>query len=453
MLRAKQIVQGKITAWDDMMQGILFCGKDAVYVRHVLPEEIVKAEIVRRMDKGYVGVVREVIKASAHRIKASCPIYERCGSCHLLHVDALGQKQIKEQVLQNLCQEHEKLYLRSCGVIMMQHPYAYRNKMIIGFQRNVKKQIVAGFYEEFSHRIIPYRRCLLHPAVGDAIIQTIVALMEKLRIEPYDEKRRSGILRHVLLRYGMASKQVMVVLVVQQTVFPARKQFVTALLQAHPEITTIVQNVNTRKTSVVLGEQERVVYGTGYIEDTLCGLQFRISSRSFYQINHAQTEILYRKAVELLRLKGKERILDAYCGIGTIGMYAARFAKEVIGVEVNRDAVRDARENARRNHVNNICFICDDAGAFMRRMAQDKERVDVIIMDPPRSGSDARFIRSAAAVRPKKILYISCHPQTQFRDMELFRKLGYQGEEITGLDLFPNTFHVETVVLMSRVEK
>lgn len=206
--------------------------------------------------------------------------------------------------------------------------------MIIGFQKDKQGKLQAGFYEEFSHHIIPYEQCLLHPEICDAILHTITTLMIKLRIEPYDEDKRRGLLRHVVIRYGMVSKQIMVVLVINQQIFPARKAFVQELLKKHPQITTIVQNVNTRKTSIVLGEQERILYGPGYIEDTLCGLQFRISAKSFYQINHEQCEVLYKKGMELLQLTGKETVLDAYCGDwNRLACMQHRFAKQVIGVE------------------------------------------------------------------------------------------------------------------------
>lgn len=452
MVKIKQIIEGKIASLDEVGNGILYSGKDRIFVRHVILNEVVRVRVVKKLQKGYAGELLEIIKPSENRGKVNCGIYDRCGSCQLLHMKEQAQHTYKLEYLQNLCKQAKELSLKCEGLLSMEDPYHYRNKMIIGFQRDKRKKIRAGFYEEFSHTIIPYQNCLLHPKECDEIVQTIVKLMEQMRIEPYDEDSRRGLLRHVILRYGEVSKQIMVVLVVNSVQFPARRNFVNALVKAHPQITTIVQNINTRKTSIVLGNEERVLYGKGYIEDTLCGLTFRISAKSFYQINHAQTEVLYKKAIEKLQLKGNEKILDAYCGIGTIGMYAAGFVKEVMGVEINKDSIKDAKDNAYRNHVKNIRFICDDAGSFMQKMAQQKEKLDVVIMDPPRSGSDECFIRSAVGVKPKKILYISCNPQTQIRDLKLFKKLGYEGKEVLGVDLFPHTFHVETVVLLSKLK-
>lgn len=452
MLKTGQIIEGKVVFLDEVGNGIVYSGKDRIFVRHVILNEVVRLRVLKRLQKGYAGELLEILEPSEDRGKVSCGIYDRCGSCQLLHMKEQAQHIYKLNYLQNLCKQAKELSLTCEGLLSMEYPYHYRNKMIIGFQKDKRKKICAGFYEEFSHRIIPCQSCLLHPKECDEIVQTIVKLMEQMRIEPYDEDRRSGLLRHVILRYGKVSKQIMVVLVVNGVQFPARRNFVNALIKAHPQITTIVQNINTRKTSIVLGNDERVLYGKGFIEDTLCGLTFRISAKSFYQINHTQTEVLYKKAIEKLQLKGNEKILDAYCGIGTIGMYAAGFTKEVIGVEINKDAIKDAKDNAYRNRVKNIRFVCDDAGSFMQKMAQQNEKLDVVIMDPPRSGSDERFIRSAVSVKPNKILYISCDPQTQIRDLKLFKKLGYEGKELLGVDMFPNTFHVETVVLLSKGE-
>lgn len=452
MLKEKQIVKGVIQSIDEDGNGILYFGKDKVLVRHVFAKEEVKVKITKRIQKGYLGELVEILNKNPNRVKPACPIFEKCGSCHLLYMNKEGQAAYKKEKLIQLCKQ-AKLPLKVKDILDMEDPYHYRNKIIIGFQRDRSRKIQAGFYEEFSHRIIPYKKCLLHPKICDEIIQTIVELMEKLRIEPYEEDKRRGLLRHVLLRYGKVSGQIMVVLVMNQNVFPARKNFVSALLKQYPMITTIVQNTNTRKTSVVLGDQERVLHGKGYIEDTLCNATYRISSRSFYQINHEQTEVLYQTGIDLLKLTGQETVLDAYCGIGTIGMSLAHKVKQVIGVEINKDAVADAKMNAVNNNVNNIRFLCEDASLYMKKAAQRKERFDVVIMDPPRSGSTEQFMSALVSMRPKQILYISCNPITQVRDMQYLKRFGYTGSEMQGVDMFPNTNHVETVVLMSRKDK
>lgn len=241
----------------------------------------------------------------------------------------------------------------------------------------------------------------------------------------------------------------MVVLVTASPVFPSKNNFVKALREKHPEITTIIQNINGRSTSMVLGEKEHVLFGKGYIEDVLCGHRFRISSKSFYQVNPVQTEKLYNKAMELAALTGSETVLDAYCGIGTIGITASGRAKRVIGVELNKDAVRDAVQNAKRNEIKNIEFYCNDAGRFMSRMAAQGEKLDVVFMDPPRSGSTEEFIHSVAEAGPRKVVYISCGPETLARDLKIFARNGYRAREAWGVDLFPWTGHVETVIMMT----
>ncbi len=448
MLNIGSMVIGVVKTIDDVGNAIIQIKNDKVLVRGALEKEKLKVKVEKRIKDAYVGKIVEIIEPSKDRVKAKCGIYDKCGSCHLLHVSFDGQKRYKENYLKHLVQNKSNLNLKVNNMTMMDDPYEYRNKIIIGFMKD-RKGVQAGFYEEFSHRIIPYKHCLLHPKGCDDVIQSIVELVKKFKIDIYDENSRRGILRHVLIRYGMVSKQMMVVFVANQKVFPNLQTISKLLVQKHPEIKTIVLNINTRKTSVVLGNEEKVIYGKGFIEDTLCGLKFRISPKSFYQINHSQCEVLYQKAIDLLELKGNEVLLDAYCGIGTIGMYASKFVKEVIGVEINQDAIKDAIHNAKVNQVNNIRFVCDDASNFMVKKAKAKEKIDVVIMDPPRSGSDENFIKSVAYLKPKQVVYISCGPDTQMRDLMTFKRYGYEATKIEGVDLFPQTLHVETIVLLN----
>lgn len=448
MLKIGQIVQGTIKEYNDQMAGVLYVQKDCVIVKQAMKQEQVKVKILKKSGNVYIGELIQILTKQKGRCEAPCGIYKRCGSCHLMHMPYEEQLKLKKQQMVDLVKKSKVSHIRVHDVVGMEEPYHYRNKMIIGFQKDKQRKIKAGFYEEFSHHIVPYQACLLHNEECDRIIQTIVSLMEKFRIEPYNEDHRTGLLRHVLIRYGEVSKQIMVVLVLNSQVFASRKNFVQELLKAHPSITTIVQNVNTRKTSVVLGDQERVLYGKGFIEDVLCGLKFRISPKSFYQINHAQTERLYEKGLSLLKLTGKERLLDAYCGIGTIGMAAASRVKEVIGVELNKDAVEDARRNAVANQIRNVKIICDDATEYMRKGKQHK--FDVVMMDPPRSGSTEAFMDSVMRLNPKSVVYISCNPYTQVRDLEYFHKRGWIAKDMYLYDLFPQTNSVESVCLIVR---
>ena len=287
---------------------------------------------------------------------------------------------------------------------------------------------------------------------ADEIIGTIRGMMHQFKLTPYNEDTGRGFLRHVLVKRGFSSNQIMVVLVTGTPVFPSKNHFVAALREKHPEITTILMNVNPYQTSMVLGENEKVLYGDGTIEDILCGCVFRISAKSFYQINPVQTEILYQKAIAFAGLTGKETVIDAYCGIGTIGLVAAKDAGQVIGVEVNRDAVKDAIANAKRNGIKNAYFYHADAGRFMTEMAKEGQTAEVVMMDPPRAGSDLAFLSSLAALSPKRIVYISCNPETQERDLSYLVQHGYQVKAIQPVDMFPHTNHVETVVLLSKLQ-
>jgi 23S rRNA (uracil1939-C5)-methyltransferase len=337
-----------------------------------------------------------------------------------------------------------------------ENPCHYRNKVISTFAAGPGGKLVSGIYAAGTHKVLPVESCLLQDEVLDTVMQAVRAAASTCRYQPYNEDKGTGLLRHCLLRRGVVSGQVMVVLVTAQPVLPGAKNFVRALLaeaeKRHVPVTTVVQNYNPRRTSVVLGEEEKVLYGKGFILDTLCGKTYALSPRSFYQINHDQTEVLYGLAVEAARLTGKEVVLDAYCGIGTIGLTASGRAKQVVGVELNRDAVRDAIGNARHNNVKNARFFAADATQWITEAAAAGQRADVIFMDPPREGSTPQFIESVARMAPKRVVYVSCNPETMARDLALLTAKGYRAEDFTPVDLFPQTAHCETVVLLSKGE-
>ena len=337
-----------------------------------------------------------------------------------------------------------------------ENPCHYRNKVISTFAAGPGGKLVSGIYAAGTHKVLPVESCLLQDEVLDTVMQAVRAAASACRYQPYNEDKGTGLLRHCLLRRGVVSGQVMVVVVTAQPVLPGAKNFVRALLaeaeKRHVPVTTVVQNYNPRRTSVVLGEEEKVLYGKGFILDTLCGKTYALSPRSFYQINHDQTEVLYGLAVEAARLTGKEVVLDAYCGIGTIGLTASGRAKQVVGVELNRDAVRDAIGNARHNDVKNARFFAADATQWITEAAAAGQRADVIFMDPPREGSTPQFIESVARMAPKRVVYVSCNPETMARDLALLTAKGYRAEGFTPVDLFPQTAHCETVVLLSKGE-
>ena len=374
----------------------------------------------------------------------ACKVAKKCGGCQYQGVPYEKQLSEKQKAVRQLMQP----FCKTAEITGMQDPYHYRNKVHAVFARKKDGTIISGVYEEGTHRVVPVEACQIEDEKADAIINDIRGLLKSFKIKTYNEDTGYGMLRHVLIRRGFTTGEIMVVLVLGSPVMPSKNNFVKALRKLHPEITTVVLNVNDKRTSMVLGDRETMIYGKGYIEDVLCGLTFRISSKSFYQINPVQTEKLYGKAMELAGLTGKERVIDAYCGIGTIGMVAAKSAKEVIGVELNPDAVRDAIKNAKRNQMKNIRFYQDDAGRFMEKMAAKGEKADVVFMDPPRSGSTEQFMKSAVTLAPQKIVYISCDPQTQARDLKYLTKHGYKAMGAYPYDMFPFTKHAENIVLL-----
>ena len=381
--------------------------------------------------------------------KQICPVSKQCGGCKWIektYEEQLGEKAKRlRELLQPFCKPE--------AIISMENPTHYRNKVHAVFGEDRKHNVISGIYEEKSHRIVPVDSCYIENEKADEIIVSIRGLLKSFKIRPYNEDTGYGLLRHVLVRTGHVTGQIMVVLVLSSPVMPSKNNFVKALLKIHPEITTIVVNVNNRKTSMVLGDKEQVIYGKGYIEDVLCGKTFRISPKSFYQVNPVQTEKLYRKALEYADLKGDEVVVDAYCGTGTIGMIASDRAGKVIGVELNGDAVRDARSNAKRNGIRNIQFYQNDAGKFLVEMAEQGAKVDVLLMDPPRAGSDEAFLGSVVKIKPERIVYISCNPETLVRDLRYLTKRGYEVRRGGGVDMFPWTEHTEVVCSMSRVDK
>lgn len=373
-----------------------------------------------------------------------CKAAKKCGGCQYQGISYEEQLQKKQKQVGKLLGK----YGRISPIIGMENPYFYRNKVHAAFGRDRRGNVISGIYENNTHRIVQVEECQIEDRKSQAIIRTIRELLRSFKIKTYDEDTDYGLLRHVLVRRGFSTGEIMVVLVTVSPVFPSKNNFVKALRKEHPEITTVVLNVNDRRTSMVLGERNITLFGPGFIRDTLCGKSFRISPGSFYQINPLQTEKLYRTAISFAELKGRERVIDAYCGIGTIGIAAADQAGEVTGIELNREAVRDAGLNAKENRMKNIRFFQGDAGEFMEEMAEAGQQAEVVFMDPPRSGSDEKFLSSLVRLAPKKIVYISCNPETQARDLRFLTAKGFHVRRIQPVDMFPWTDEIECCVLL-----
>ena len=375
-----------------------------------------------------------------------CSVSKKCGSCQYQGVPYKEQLAAKQKRMKKLLGKFANVK----PIIGMDDPFYYRNKVHAVFDRDKKGNIICGTYEAKTHKVVPIEECMIEDKISQEIIRTIRDMLKSFRIKTYDEDTGYGLLRHVLVRRGFSTDEIMVVLVIGSPIFPSKNNFVKALRKKYPQITTVVLNVNDKKTSMVLGERDIVIYGKGYIRDTLCGCTFRISPQSFYQVNPVQTEVLYNTAMDYAELTGKETVIDAYCGTGTIGLIAAKNAKKVIGVELNKDAVKDARINAKENGITNAEIYAGDAGRFMVDMASKNQKADVVFMDPPRAGSDEKFLSSVIKLGPKRVVYVSCNPETLARDLKYLTRHGYQAVKIQPVDNFPFCDHIETVVKLVR---
>ena len=378
--------------------------------------------------------------------KSRCPVFKKCGACQMIDTPYDSQLRKKHAHVAELL----KPYCKVEAFIVMESPEHYRCKVHAVFDHDRKGNPITGIYREGSHEVVPVDSCLLEDQKADAIIATIRGMLKSFKIKTFDEDNGYGLLRHVLIRIGKNTGEIMVVLVTVSPVFPSKNNFVKALRKEHPEITTIVLNVNDKQTSMILGDKEKAIYGPGFIYDICCGMKFKISPKSFYQVNPIQQEVLYKTAIDMADLSGDEVAMDCYSGVGTIGLIASPHVKEVISVELNKDAVKDAILNARINEVKNITFYQNDATVFMQQMAESGDKVDLVFMDPPRSGSTPEFIRSLIALSPKKVVYISCSPDSLANDLKLITKGGYKVKRAVPVDMFPFTRGSEVVCLLTK---
>ena len=384
-----------------------------------------------------------IINKSTGEKKCSC--FKRCGGCQLdkPYAEQIEWKQAKEdRMLSRFCRPKQ--------IIAMSNPYNYRNKVQTVYKVNGSKHIVSGVYQSSKRSVVLTDDCFLEDIRAQQIIATLKDLMADFRILPYNEESGQGLLKHTLIRTSQTTGEVMLVLVTASPVFPAKKNFVHAITEKHPYITTIIQNINKGTTPLTLGDRDIIMYGKGYITDELCGCRFRVSPHSFYQVNPEQTEKLYAQAISCAELKKGDKVIDAYCGTGTIGLIAAKSGADVAGVELNAEAVKDAVSNAKLNKLDNIRFYNEDAGEFMTKLAEAGESCDTVFLDPPRAGTTEEFVDSLGKLRPEKIVYVSCKIETLERDLKLLAKIGYKAQLIQPVDMFPHTTGIENVVLLKR---
>lgn len=374
-----------------------------------------------------------------------CPVYKKCSGCQLMNLEYKDQLSLKQSKI-------VKLFGKYCHVeeiIGMENPKHYRNKAQQMFKLTYpNKRIVSGVYQSTKGGIVSNDHCVLEDEKSSAIIRSIRHMMPKYKLLPYDKYSGRGTLRHVLVRKATATGEYMVVLCTATPILPKAKEIALELVNKYPEIKTVVQNVSTVQGKMMLGDVEKVLYGTGEITDVLLGCKFSISSRSFYQVNYHQTEKLYSEAIRLADLKKTDRVLDCYCGIGTIGLIASKYAGEVLGVESNAQAIKDAKKNARLNNQKNIGFVCSDASQLLERLASENERAAVVFLDPARAGCDKKGLEALIKMQPERIVYISCNPETQERDVKELIRGGYKIKHIQPVDMFPFTSHTENIVAL-----
>jgi len=444
--KAEKVYRVRCKAYDVQGRGIVDFNGSKIPVPGLIIGEMAHISLKHTKEET-TGILKEVEIPSKDRVKPVCPYHSQCGGCQLMHMNYRAQLAMKQQIVENLV----GAYCPVSEITGMAHPENYRTKVHATFARGPKGRVIAGTYEPKSHRVIDINNCYIQDQTANDLVVAIKKLMQSDRIAPYDEDRGRGIIRHVLIRTGKKTGQVMVVIVVGTDYFPGKKNFVHSLVRQHPEITTVVVNENSKKTSMILGEKEETVYGPGYIEDELCGVRFRISPKSFFQVNPEQTEVLYKKAIEMAGLEKNQTVLDAYCGIGTIALICADQVKSVTGVELNPDAVKNARTNAELNEKENVRFYCEDAGNFMRRQAASgKNRPDVVFTDPPRSGCSEGFLKALAKMAPEKVVYISCNPVTLARDIKWLEKHGYKAQTAVPVDMFGMAYHIECIVMLQK---
>lgn len=444
----ERIIIGECIDYTHDGKGVVKIDRMPIFVDNLLIGEKAKILITKKEKGFYLGRQLELLSVSKHRVKPTCENYKECGGCNIQHMDYEEQLVFKQKRVQDVLKRIGGIDIEVLPVIGMANPYKYRNKVQVPIGMSHDGRVISGFYKKGTHQIIDMDKCYIENEDADKILVTIKKLLNKFEIEPADVFANTGIMRYVLIRKSKANGDVMVVFVTKNEFFPKKERLVRELIEKHKNIKTVVQNINNSRSSVVLSKKEKVLFGLGYIEDKISDLTFKISAQSFYQVNPIQTEILYEKAIDFASLTGNETVLDAYCGVGTIGLVAAKKAKKVIGVEVVKEAVLNAKENAKINKLNNAEFYHDDATSFIHRLANEKKKLDVIFMDPPRDGSTNSFIQAVFALKPNKVVYVSCDPSSLARDLKMLTK-EYDVIKVQPVDMFPQTYHVETVCALT----
>ena len=426
-------------------KGVVKLSYGTVFVDGLFPGEEAEIEIQYKRAGSYFGKVFRLIKKSPDRIQPKCGVCTACGGCQLQQLSYQAQLDFKTKKVADAFRRNNLENIKVLPCISAENPYEYRNKIQVPIGRDPHGHILSGFYRSGTHKIIPIDKCWIEDPKASKIISELKNLMKEFHYSPYDEDTRTGLIRHVLIRTSYHYDEVMVTLVTNQDEFRGKNNFVKEWVKRCPNIKSLIQNINTRDTNVILGEKERTLYGPSVIKDSILGVDFLISSKSFFQVNPVQVEKLYGKALEFANLNKDENVLDAYCGIGTISLCASKYCKKVTGVEIVREAIVDAKKNAKLNNITNAEFLLGDAGEVFEKLTAQGEKYSTVFVDPPRKGLDQKFIDTLLRLKPEKIVYVSCDPETLARDVKLLTEK-YNIEKIQPVDMFSMTFHVETVV-------
>ncbi len=435
--------------WQGVCEGYTYDGMGVVRFGDIVffvpglieGEEAELSVTAMKKNYGYARIVK-LLKESKHRVKPSCSVYKPCGGCQLMHMDLEEQMRFKGDKVKNIFLQNAHMEIEPKTILEAGYTERYRNKVQVPLQVN-NGVVEMGFYQNRTNKIIPFEDCKVQTELSNEIVRRIHQWVEELGC--------GKSIRHVLIKHAHRTNQVMVCLVVRHYPFRGNEKLVRSLTETFPQIKTITCIENRREDNVILDGNETVLYGEGFITEQLLDCTFGISARSFYQINPYATEILYSKALEYAQLTGNETVIDLYCGTGTIGILASKHAKKVYGIEIVADAIKDAKVNAERNNVHNIDFFNADAKIGAKRLIQNKIQADVVIVDPPRKGCSRETLDAIETIAPKRLVYVSCDPATLARDVAILTEKGFTLEEVQPVDLFPNTLHVETVVLMSKV--
>lgn len=448
MLTKNELYEAVITDYTAEGQGVAHVEGCAVFVPNAIAGERVRLRIEKAQKTWAAGKIVEILEKSPHRVNRACPVAKLCGGCDFWHMDYDEETRLKAERVKTCLNRIGGQQLTQVPILAAPDCRSYRNKA--QYPVAVKKgRAYAGFFRAGTHQVVENRRCLILPEESDRVKDAVMDYVNQYRVSVYDEQRHTGLLRHIYVRRGAVSGQILVCLVVNGQTIP-RPQALIERLAKIPGFATLVLSVNTKKGNAVLGDTFQTLYGPGYIEDTLCGLNFRLSPRSFYQVNHHQAQRLYQAAISLAGITKEDTVLDLYCGVGTITLAMAAAAGRVIGVEVIPQAVEDARDNARRNGIDNAEFFCGDAGQAALELERQGIRADVIVVDPPRKGLNADTIEALSRFAPRRIVYVSCDPATLARDVALLKEKGYTLQSAQAADLFPRCAHVESVVTLSR---